>query len=548
MCLFRETGLSQSTRENFEDIRPHESGEVHPGTDAEGGLELQQPAAHHLRLLDAAGQGERRSPQPVWDAEAGVGLYRPREAGRRVVVAPDLKPYDAQGEMPFEARRIEGAQSERPVRIVFRQGRIASARVNVRTPVERGGAGAVQRERAGDGTRRRLEIPGEVKDGERREGECCGVVGPQSQRQSRVAHARRSAGVVEAGAIVDLVTQGHRRVRRCVVGIELERLFEIPDRDGDALGHRRVRMGQRAEIEVVRAQIVRPLPASALDLGAANARLDDPDDGLRDPVLELEDVFQYAVISVGPEMGTGVRLDELFGDAQAIAALAHAPLEHVANAELAPDLLDVDDLALVGEARIPRDHEQPVDTRQAGDDVLDHAVREIFLVGIAADVLEGQHRDRRLVRQRERRAWRCPRARVIDPVDAYRARDVLQRVLAQVDERLPQLVAHLTPGVLRESDASGLRDALEPRRDVDGVAQQVAAIDDDIAQVYPDPERDAAVGGDLDIAPRHAALHVQRAAAGVDDARKLDENAVAGGLDDAAAMGRDRRLDELHPQ
>ncbi len=94
-------------------------------------------------------------------------------------------------------------------------------------------------------------------------------------------------------------------------------------------------------------------------------------------------------------------------------------------------------------------------------------------------------------------------------------------------------------------DAAGLRDAFEPRRDVDGVAQEVGAIDDDVAQVNADPERDAAVGGDLGVALRHAALHVQRAAPGVDDARKLDEDAVAGGLDDAAAMGRDGRIDQL---
>src|SRR5438552_131822 len=106
---------------------------------------------------------------------------------------------------------------------------------------------------------------------------------------------------------------------------------------------------------------------------------------------------QDAVIFVGPNMRAGLSLDELSRDAQAIAAFAQAALEHVANAELAPDLLDVDDLALVGEARIPRDHEQPIDPRQAGDDILDHAVGEILLLGIAAHVLERQHRDRRLV-------------------------------------------------------------------------------------------------------------------------------------------------------
>src|SRR5262249_57044496 len=52
-------------------------------------------------------------------------------------------------------------------------------------------------------------------------------------------------------------------------------------------------------------------------------------------------------------------------------------------------------------------------------------------------------------------------------------------------------------------------------------------------------------GGDLGIAPGHAALHDQRAAHGVDDARKLDQDAIAGGLDDAAAMIRDGGIDQL---
>src|SRR6185437_16334545 len=103
-------------------------------------------------------------------------------------------------------------------------------------------------------------------------------------------------------------------------------------------------------------------------------------------------------------MRAGLRFDELSGDADAVARLAHAAFEHIAYAELAPDALDVDGLALVDEARIARDHEQPADAREAGDDILDHAVGEILLFGIAAEILEGQHGDRGPLRQGERRA------------------------------------------------------------------------------------------------------------------------------------------------
>lgn len=55
-------------------------------------------------------------------------------------------------------------------------------------------------------------------------------------------------------------------------------------------------------------------------------------------------------------------------EAIAGADLAHAALEHVAHAQLAADLLDVDSAALVGEARIAGDDDQPTDPRQPGDD------------------------------------------------------------------------------------------------------------------------------------------------------------------------------------
>ena len=103
-----------------------------------------------------------------------------------------------------------------------------------------------------------------------------------------------------------------------------------------------------------------------------------------------------------------LRLDQLAGDAHAISRLPDASLQHVAHAQFAPDLPDIESLALVGEARMARDHEQPFDPRQTGDDVLDHAVAEVFLIRIAAHILEWQHGNRRFVGQRRRRSrWFC---------------------------------------------------------------------------------------------------------------------------------------------
>ena len=178
-----------------------------------------------------------------------------------------------------------------------------------------------------------------------------------------------------------------------------ERLRDLPCRRQDH------RIG--AQIEVVGGQIVGRAAGRTGGLGGLQCRLDDAGDARRHLVLKLEDIFERAVEAVGPEMRAGRRVDQLRGDAHPTAGLAHRAFEHIAHAELAPDLLHIDRLALVGEARIAGDDEEPADARERGDDLLDHAVDEIFLLRVAAHIGEGQHRDRRLVGERQRRwSWR----------------------------------------------------------------------------------------------------------------------------------------------
>ncbi len=87
-------------------------------------------------------------------------------------------------------------------------------------------------------------------------------------------------------------------------------------------------------------------------------------------------------------MGTARGLDQLARDANPVAGLAHAAFEHVAHTQLAADLLHVDRFSLVGEARIARDDKQQWQPRDCRCDVLDDAVSEILLLGVAAHVLE----------------------------------------------------------------------------------------------------------------------------------------------------------------
>ena len=161
-------------------------------------------------------------------------------------------------------------------------------------------------------------------------------------------------------------------------------------------------MLESPEIIVISIKIAGWLRACAIDLGLLDAGLDGADHAFGHRVLQLEHVFQRAIEFLRPKMRAGRGFDQLPGDAHATAGFANAALKHIANAEFAADLLDIDGLAFVGEARIARDHEQRFEARERGDDVLDHAVGEIFLLGITAHVLERQHGDGWLVGERER--------------------------------------------------------------------------------------------------------------------------------------------------
>src|SRR2546426_9633850 len=92
-----------------------------------------------------------------------------------------------------------------------------------------------------------------------------------------MAHALGPVGLVEARAAeAALTAHGQGRVGHRVVGVELERLFEIADRDGGVFGHGRLRVRQGAEIQVIGAEILWALAARALRRTGAGGRPASP--------------------------------------------------------------------------------------------------------------------------------------------------------------------------------------------------------------------------------------------------------------------------------
>ena len=72
-----------------------------------------------------------------------------------------------------------------------------------------------------------------------------------------------------------------------------------------------------------------------------------------------------------------------------LARLAHAPLQHVLDTELARDPFHVDAASLVSERGVAGDDEEQVKPRQRGDDILGYSIGEILLLRIIVVSLVG---------------------------------------------------------------------------------------------------------------------------------------------------------------
>jgi hypothetical protein len=156
--------------------------------------------------------------------------------------------------------------------------------------------------------------------------------------------------------------------------------------------------------------------------------------------------------------------------------------------------------------------------------------------GRPASVLERQDGNGRFVRQWQRRpsAWRCtaqPHA-----VDPHETGDVLELLLPCVLEGQLKLTLRVFVHSTGYADASGLGKALQTRSHIDAITEDVATLDDYVTLMNAHPELDARVPGHLGVPLDHPALDLDSAAEGIHDARELHKHAVAGGLDDPAAV------------
>jgi hypothetical protein len=88
-----------------------------------------------------------------------------------------------------------------------------------------------------------------------------------------------------------------------------------------------------------------------------------------------------------------------------------------------------------------------------------------------------------------------------------------------------------------------LANLLQPRRDVDAVAEQIVALDHHVAEIDPDAVDEALFRRGSLLAFRHALLHRDRERDSVDDRAELGDEAVAHRLDNPPAILGKKRID-----
>src|SRR3954471_19717599 len=114
-------------------------------------------------------------------------------------------------------------------------------------------------------------------------------------------------------------------------------------------------------------------------------------------------------------------------------------------------------------------------------------------------------------------------------------------ILEEVRQLVPDLIAHGA----RDAQAARFREALQASRDIHPIPEQIAVVLDDVAQIDAYPEQEVLALRQIGVAVHHAALHLDSAAHGFDGACELDQQAIAGCLNNVPTMFADQRAEEF---
>src|SRR5271169_3492642 len=139
-----------------------------------------------------------------------------------------------------------------------------------------------------------------------------GVVGPARDRRACVPETGYLVSLITPPAHeANLMAPGEEGVSGGIVRVPLERVLQKSRSDPGFCRHRRRRMRQSAQIEVVGAEVFGTLSPGAFNLRLLQAWLDHPDHLFGDLILQVKNVLQFSVVSVGPKMRSRFGFEQL---------------------------------------------------------------------------------------------------------------------------------------------------------------------------------------------------------------------------------------------
>jgi hypothetical protein len=156
----------------------------------------------------------------------------------------------------------------------------------------------------------------------------------------------------------------------------------------------------------------------------------------------------------------------------------------------------------------------------------------------AIDGLSGQGR------RGGRRFGRLRRAAGRDPIDMHRLRNVFDLLLAEIGKGDGQLGTDLVAYRARNANPAGLGERFEPGRDVNTVAKQILALDEDIANMRADAEAHWLTHCSGGVFFDDGSLNRDRTLDGVDRIGEVGDDTVPGAAEDALAMGGDQLVED----
>src|SRR5690348_6113903 len=102
----------------------------------------------------------------------------------------------------------------------------------------------------------------------------------------------------------------------------------------------------------------------------------------------------------------------------------------------------------------------------------------------------------------------------------------------------------MVPHRTRDTNSSRLRESLQAGRDIDGIAEEIVALHDDVADVQPDAETHLHTGGPISVLLCHGVLHRDSTLHGIDGADEIGDEAIASRVEDPTAMRGDQAVDD----